>query len=78
MVPIPHGYTAYWPFAPDSRRVVDITLGVLLSEPADFEILGFVPMPRHLAGENTFRFTSTSARAELFGRRDLKFLEQLL
>ncbi len=31
-VPIPNGYTTYWPVRPDGRNVVDLTLGVLLRE----------------------------------------------
>jgi len=77
-VPISRGYAAYWPFRPDARRVIDITLGVLLSEPDEFEILGYVALPRWLAGSRTFRFCSTSARADMFGRSDLGFLQQLL
>ena len=77
-VPVPHGYTTYWPFAPDARRVIDITLGVVLSEPSDFEILGYVALPRWLTGDNTFRFTGSSSRAELFGRGDLGFLQHLI
>jgi hypothetical protein len=77
-VPIPRGYTAYWPFQPDARRVIDITLGVLLSDPDEAEILGYVALPRWLAGSNTFRFSSTSTRTELFGRADLAFLQHLL
>ena len=45
-VPVPHGYDTYWPLACDTRPVIDLTLGVLLSEPADFNILGFVALPR--------------------------------
>ena len=32
-VPMPRGYATYWPFRPDQRNVIDITLGVLLSDP---------------------------------------------
>ena len=77
-VPIPHGYSAYWPVRPDARQVIDITLGVLLSDSNDLEILGYVALPRWLAGSSTFRFGSTSTRTELFGRRDLEFLQHLL
>jgi DNA invertase Pin-like site-specific DNA recombinase len=77
-VPIPSGYAAYWPFRPDARHVIDITLGVLLSEPNDFNILGYVALPRWLAGPRTMRVTSTSPRTEMFGRSDLDFLRQLL
>jgi DNA invertase Pin-like site-specific DNA recombinase len=77
-VPIPHGYTSYWPIRPDSRQVIDITLGVLLSDPGECEILGYVALPRWLAGSNILRVTSTSPRTELFGRCDLEFLENLL
>lgn len=77
-VPVPNGYSAYWPFRADGRNVIDITLGVLLSEPEDAEILGYVALPRWFVGNRTFRFCSTSTRAELFGRCDLDFLQQLL
>lgn len=77
-VPVSRGYAAYWPFRPDPRTVIDITLGVLLSEPDESEILGYVALPRWLGGNNTFRFTSTSTRTELFGRTDLAFLQQLI
>jgi hypothetical protein len=77
-VPMPHGYTTYWPIRPDSRHVIDITLGVLLADVDDPEILGYVALPRWLAGSNTMRLSSTSTRTELFGRTDLNFLQQLL
>ena len=77
-VPVPHGYSAYWPIRADHRQVIDITLGVLLSEASELEILGYVALPRWFAGSRTFRFGSTSMRTELFGRTDLKFLQHLL
>jgi hypothetical protein len=77
-VPMLSGYTAYWPFHPDERQVIDLTLGVLLADPKDVEILGYVALPRWLAGEHPFRITSTSTRAELFGQHDLNFLKTLL
>ncbi len=77
-VPIPRGYASYWPIRPDDRHVIDMTLGVLLSDPKDLEILGYIALPRGLAGKSTLRITSTSTRTELFGRTDLAFLQQLL
>ena len=77
-VPVPHGYSAYWPIRPDDRRVIDLTLGVLLSEWVEPEILGYVALPRGFGGSRTFRFGSTSMRTELFGRTDLSFLQTLL
>ena len=77
-VPIPSGYAAYWPIRPDSRQVIDITLGVLLSDPHDFEILGYVALPRWISGASTLRVGSASTRTELFGRSDLAFLQNLL
>jgi hypothetical protein len=77
-VPMLSGYTAYWPFRPDERRVIDLTLGVLLADPKEVEILGYVALPRWLAGEHPLRITSTSSRAELFGQHDLNFLKTLL
>ena len=77
-VPVPHGYESYWPLRRDTRPVIDMTLGVLLSEPADFKILGFIALPRFGLDSRPLRFTSSSTRTELFGRADLKFLQQLL
>jgi hypothetical protein len=77
-VPVPHGYDSYWPLRRDTRPVIDMTLGVLLSEPADFKILGFIALPRFGLDSRLLRFTSSSTRTELFGRADLKFLQQLL
>jgi len=77
-VPIPHGYDSYWPLRRDTRPVIDMTLGVLLSEPADFKILGFIALPRFGLDARLLRFTSSSTRTELFGRADLNFLQQLL
>ncbi len=77
-VPIPHGYTAYWPVRPDARNVIDITLGVLLSDPKEFNILGYVALPRWTTRNRMIRFSCTSSLTELFGRRDLGFLQRLL
>jgi hypothetical protein len=77
-VPIPYGYAAYWPFRADARSVIDVTLGVLLSGDADLEILGYVALPRWLTGPHTVRIGASSMRTELFGRSNLRFLEQLL
>jgi DNA invertase Pin-like site-specific DNA recombinase len=77
-VAMPHGYAAYWPFRPDARPVIDITLGVLLSDPDEFDILGYVALPRWLAGPRTLRVSATSSRADLFGHCELDFLQQLL
>jgi len=77
-VPVPHGYESYWPIRRDPRPVIDMTLGVLLSEPADFNILGFIALPRFGSDSKPLRFTSSSVRTELFGRTDLRFLQNLL
>jgi hypothetical protein len=77
-VPVPHGYESYWPLQRDSRSVIDMTLGVLLSDPAEFKILGFIALPRFGLDLRPMRFTSSSMRTELFGREDLTFLQQLL
>ena len=77
-VPIPSGYAAYWPFRADGRHVIDLTLGVMLSDPDKFDILGYVALPRWLAGSRTMRVGPTSSRTDMFGRCDLDFLRQLL
>ena len=54
-----------------------MTLGVLLSEPADFNILGFIALPRFGSDSKPIRFTSSSVRTELFGGT-IWYLQQLL
>ena len=71
-VPIPSGYAAYWPFRPDNRKVIDITLGVLalgsrrVRDPR---------LRRHatLAGRHAHRCVSAQPRRgpRLFGRCEL-------
>src|SRR5690606_24441118 len=56
-VPVPHGYESYWPIRRDPRPVIDMTLGVLLSEPADFNILGFIALPRFGSESKPIRYT---------------------
>jgi hypothetical protein len=77
-VPVASGYDSYWPFRRDERQVIDLTLGVVLSEPKELEILGYVALPRWLTGADTFRFTGSSSRTDLFGHGDLGFLQHLL
>lgn len=77
-VPMLSGYNPYWPFRPDERQVIDLTLGVLLSDPESVDILGYVALPRWLAGDHTLRITSTSTQPELFGHCGLDFLQRLL
>jgi len=77
-VPVPHGYESYWPIHRDPRPVIDMTIGVLLSEPADFNILGFIALPRFGSDSKPMRYTSSSVRTKLFGRTELQFLQQLL
>ena len=78
-VPIPRGYAAYWPVRPDARHVIDITLGVLLSDSDDFEILGYVALPRWPGGrQDRCASPRPRTRTELFGRCDLAFLQNLL
>lgn len=43
----------YWPIRRDPRPVIDMTLGVLLSEPADFNILGVIALPEFRLGLQT-------------------------
>lgn len=77
-VPVPNGYEAYWPFRRDHRDAVDLTLAVPLSDGEDFEVLGYIALPKWLVGPRTFRFTGSSARTELYGQSDLSFLDRLL
>lgn len=77
-VPVPHGYSQYWYFHPDVRRVVDITLGVPVSASEGPQILGYVALPRLLVRERGIRvFGSSEARLVMYGHTGLEFICQL-
>jgi len=78
-VPIPCGYHAYWPFLPDPRIEVDITLGVPLSNSGEYRILGYLPFARMLVAKRGVRvFSSSDAQLELHGYQDLELIEEIL
>ena len=78
-VPVPQGYGAFWAFRPDPRPVVDITLGVPLSDDDAHEILGYLALPRLMVSEPWVRLTSGSnARIELHGHSGLDLIRELL
>ena len=76
-VPIPHGYESYWVFHPDRRGEVDLTIGVPLSFPETFDVLGYLALPRMLFGEK-FRIRSTqSGEAALYAYPLMTLIKQL-
>ena len=78
-VPVPRGYGAFWAFRPDPRPVVDITLGVPLSDGDAHEILGYLALPRLMVPESWVAVTSGSnARIELQGHSGLDLIRDLL
>jgi hypothetical protein len=77
-VPIPWGYSSYWPFRVDSRPAIDVTLGVLLGDPPETEILGYVVLPRGQLSQRRLRISAQTSVTELFGHADLTFLHRLL
>ena len=78
-VPMPYGLEHYWFFRPDQREVIDITLGVPLSEGAQPRILGYLALPRLLVRDHWIRLFSTSqSRLEMYGHNGLTIIEQLL
>ncbi|AMV32081.1 Recombinase [Pirellula sp. SH-Sr6A] len=78
VVPTPHGYAAYWPLRRDSRAVIDLTLGVLLAEPAQLRILGYIALPKWIQTDRSFRVFCSSQNIELLGHRNLDFLTNLV
>lgn len=78
-VPMPCGLATYWFFRPDQREVIDITLGVPLSEGVQPRILGYLALPRLLVQDHWIRLFSTSqSRLEMYGYSGLAMIEQLL
>jgi len=78
-VPVPRGYHCYWPFLPDPREVIDITLGVPLSGAREGRILGYLAFPRLLVRTHPIRISyRDNWRIELFGHHGLDFIKELL
>ena len=78
-VPMPYGYGAYWYFRPDQRDVIDITLGVPLSNGTQPNILGYLALPRLLVRDRWIRLFSTSeSRITMFGQNGLEIIRQLV
>jgi len=77
IVPIPHGYEAYWIFHPELRVEIDLTIGVPLSFPDKCEVLGYLALPRLLAGQNLRIHSLRSAEAALYAYPLLTLIQQL-
>ena len=78
-VPVPDGYGAFWAFRPDHRPVVDITLGVPLSNGSRHKILGYIALPRLMVPQRWVRLSAASdARIELHGYSGLDLIRDLL
>lgn len=77
-MPMQHGYTEYWFLQPDSRDVVDITLGVPISGSEPHPILGYLALPRLLVGTRPFRlFSSSESRLDMYGYDGMELIRQL-
>jgi hypothetical protein len=78
-LPVPYGYYAYWAFRPDRRPVVDITLGVPVSNSGKYEILGYLAMPRLMVRQRSVRIFSTSdTKLEMYGYNGLDMIKTLI
>lgn len=78
-VPVPYGYGVYWSFCLDRRIEVDVTLGVLLSNHTQSEILGYLFFPRLLVPSNNIKiFSSNKGNLDLYGYCDLELIESVL
>lgn len=77
-VPVPWGYDFFWSFRLDRRPVIDVTLGVPLSGPPDYAIMGYLALPRLLLTRNYLRVFPHDWRFELYGHEDLDFIKDLV
>ena len=78
-VPMPDGYGSFWAFRPDHRPVVDITLGVALSDSGGQEILGYLALPRLMVPEQWVRLSAASdSRIEMQGYNGLDLIKELM
>lgn len=65
-VPMPAGYEVMWLFHPDQRAEVDLTIGIPLSSPKEFQMLGFLAFPRLLCRGKVGIHTASSEKADLY------------
>ena len=78
-MPMPQGYGYQWFFRQDMRSVVDITLGVPLSDEPEPAILGYFPLPRMMAREEIFCLSDLSRTSmEMYGYVGLDFIRELI
>jgi len=78
-LPLPYGYGYQWFFRQDMRTVVDITLGIPLSDEDKPEILGYFPLPRLMARDEIFQLTDQSlSKMEMFGYTGIDFIRELI
>ncbi len=78
-VPVPDGYGAFWSFRPDQRPVVDITLGVPLSNGGSYDILGYLALPRLMVPQRWVRLSATSdSHIQMHGYNGLDLIRELL
>lgn len=77
-LPLRQDEAPIWLFKPDHRSVVDITLGVPLSDTREGEILGYLAMPRLLMPHGWLRLSGSNlGLLSLHGYRGLDFLKEL-
>lgn len=77
IVPLPQGYDACWIFHPDQRSDVDVTIGVPLSCPKDFQILGYLVFPRLLFGNKVRIHSENDMKMNLYGFPLIPFINEL-
>ena len=77
-IPVSHGYNQYWYFRPDCRGIIDITLGVPVSDHEVPKILGYLAMPRLLVRNRGIRlFSSSDTQLDMYGHTGLEVILQL-
>jgi len=78
-MPMPYGYGYQWLFRQDMRVVVDITLGIPLSDEDNPEVLGYFPLPRLMARGEIFQLTDQSlSTMEMHGYTGIDFILELI
>ena len=78
-LPLPYGYGYQWFFRQDMRTVVDITLGIPLSDEDKPDILGYFPLPRLMARTEIFQLTDQSfSKMEMHGYTGIDFIRELI
>jgi DNA invertase Pin-like site-specific DNA recombinase len=77
VIPIRTGFEVYWPFHPHLRSEIDLTIGVPLSAPDEFEVLAYLALPRVMFRQKLRLCSSNPQVFDLYTCRLPEFIDNM-